>query len=317
MEMLDDFPFTAPLPRRVQCVDRCGHFVRGYCTGSGLALEPEAITWRKDYGRAIEEARVANRLLWIQFTSSWCPNCTRMERESFPHPAIVQHARDSFVPVMLRADVHEQLALGFNLSGLPATVIVSSSREILASHQGFLGPAEFEAFLRESLSRQGDKSGSLQPTTDTIAPKRSEIKETSQQRGNEPLALAGYCPVSLVRDRKLVVGKSEYTLRHAGWIYRFASLESSDRFRQEPDGYVPARNGMCAVNQMDHGMAREGNPQWGVLYGNHLFLCASEQDRRRFLQDPERYAMVDVAEQGFCATLHSRIGFTRSRRSGP
>src|SRR5580698_6426989 len=77
---------------------------------SAVASEPESISWRDDYGRALDESQSANRLLWIQFTGPWCPNCTKMERDSFPHPVVVQHARESFVPVKLRSDVHEQLA---------------------------------------------------------------------------------------------------------------------------------------------------------------------------------------------------------------
>jgi YHS domain-containing protein len=269
--------------------------------GTVRALEPEAIAWRDDYGLALDEARVANRLLWIQFTGPWCPNCTRMERDSFPHPAVVKHARDSFVPVKLRSDVHEQLALGFNLSALPATIIVNANREILASHQGYLGPAEFDAFLRESLSRPGEKAGGFEPVSNTSSAQGSAQPEPSQPTDDEPLALAGYCPVSLVRDRKLVHGETEYTVRNAGRIYRFASIDSRERFREEPDRYVPVINGSCPVNQMDRGRARDGNPKWGALYNNHLFLCASEQDRRQFLENPDHYAMVDVAEQGFCA----------------
>jgi YHS domain-containing protein len=275
------------------------------CAGSRIgtvrAVEPEAIAWRDDYGLALEEARAANRLLWIQFTGPWCPNCTRMERDSFPHPAVVQHARDSFVPVKLRPDVHEQLALGFNLSGLPATIIVTPNRKILASHQGYLGPEEFDAFLRESLAQPAEKAGGFQPAADTSAAQGSGQPEQSQPTDDEPLALAGYCPVSLVRDRKLIHGETEYTVRHSGRIYRFGSLDSMDRFRQEPDRYVPVKNGACPVNQMDRGKARDGDPRWGVLYNGHLFLCASEQYRRRFLHNPDHYAMVDVAEQGFCA----------------
>ena len=205
------------------------------------------------------------------------------------------------MPVKLRSDIHEQLALSFNLSGLPATIIVSPNREILASHQGYLGPADFDSFLRDTLSRSAESAGSSGPPTNTRAAHGSAQPEPSQPRDDEPLALAGYCPVSLVCDRALVVGKTEYTVRHAGRIYRFASVDSSERFRAEPDSYVPVLNGSCPVNQMDRGMARDGNPKWGVLYKNHLFLCASEQDRRRFLQNPDHYAMVDVAEQGFCA----------------
>ena len=90
--------------------------------GSARATEPTPISWRDDYGGALEEARATNRLVWIQFTGPWCPNCLRMERDSFPDADVIEHAQRSFVPLKLRSDVHEQLALGFNLSGLPATV---------------------------------------------------------------------------------------------------------------------------------------------------------------------------------------------------
>ena len=181
--------------------------------------------------------------MWIQFTGPWCPNCTRMERDSFPHPAVVQHARDSFIPVKLRSDVDEQLALSFNLSGLPATIILSPDREILASHQGYLGPDEFEAFLRESLSLSAEKPGIRERDAVPNAAQGSPERQALQPTNEEPLALAGYCPVSLVRDRKLVLGQTKYTVSHAGWKYRFTSLDSSDCFRKEPNSYVPPRTG--------------------------------------------------------------------------
>ena len=58
-----------------------------------LALDDEAIPWRTDLHRAEIEARAQNRLLWVQFTGSWCPNCVRLEHESFVHPRVVGHAR--------------------------------------------------------------------------------------------------------------------------------------------------------------------------------------------------------------------------------
>ena len=56
------------------------------------------------------------------------------------------------MPVKLRSDVHEQLALSFNLSALPATIIVAPNREVVAIHQGYLGPAEFDSFFAIALS---------------------------------------------------------------------------------------------------------------------------------------------------------------------
>jgi YHS domain-containing protein len=82
----------------------------------------------------------------------------------------------------------------------------------------------------------------------------------------------------------------------------------SDRFRKDPDRYVPANRGDCPVTQVDRNLARPGDPRWGVLYQGRLYLCASPDDRRRFLGDPGRYAMVDVAEKGFCAHCLGETG---------
>jgi YHS domain-containing protein len=272
-----------------------------YYTGHGrhtaLAAEPDSIAWREDYGSALEEARSANRLLWIQFTGPWCPNCTRMERDSFPHPVIVRHARDSFVAVKLRSDVHEQLALSFNLSALPATIIVAPTREVVAVHQGYLGPAEFDAFLRKSLSGLPGKPAHPSVQAERSATPVRARQEDSRPEADEPLALGGYCAVSLIRDRKLVIGQNDYKFRHAGRTYRFASLAMSDLFRDEPDRYVPAINGSCPVTRLERGEAVQGDPRWGILFRNHLFLFASEEHRRRFVKEPDRYAMVDIAMQ--------------------
>jgi YHS domain-containing protein len=274
------------------------------CVGRGGGAEEtnetESIAWRDDYSSALEEARTANRLLWIQFTGPWCPNCTRMERESFPHPVVVQHTRESFVPLKLQSDAHEQLAHNFNLSALPATIIVAPDRSVVAIHQGYLGPAEFDAFLRDCLSRLPGKD--VKPGTAMAqAASRAEARHDTAELENEDRpALDGYCAVSLIRDRKLVAGECEYSSKHDGRTYRFASRENRDLFRAEPDRYVPANSGSCPVTQLEKGKVLPGSPKWGILYMSHLFLFASEGDRRRFTSEPDRYAMVDVAEQGFC-----------------
>lgn len=82
----------------------------------------------------------------------------------------------------------------------------------------------------------------------------------------------------------------------------------SNLFRKDPGRYLPMNRGDCPVSQVDRGAVRAGNPRWGVLYQGRLFLCSTEEARRQFLKDPERYAMVDVAEQGFCAHCMSAAG---------
>ena len=230
----------------------------------------------------------------------------RMERDSFPDADVIDHAQRSFVPLKLRSDVHEGLALGFNLSGLPATVLVTPTREIIAIRQGYLGPDELDQLLSEGVTTwRGREAVARSDKAKTDAAARGGAASTRPAEEPRP-ALAGYCPVSLIADRKLVAGKAEHSVRHAGQTYRFATAAMSDRFRKDPERYIPANGGDCPVTELDGAAARPGNPRWGVLYQGRLYVCASDDARRRFLDEPERYAMVDVAEQGFCRTASPR-----------
>jgi YHS domain-containing protein len=266
--------------------------------------EPGLIAWRTDYARALDEAKTGNQLIWIQFTGPWCPNCTRMERDSFPHPAVRAHAERSVVPLKLRADLNEELALGFGLSGLPATVILAPSREVFAVRQGYLGPEELGDLLREAKARH---------TTEQERNRQMALSKSSErgEEGREPnsksktktethVALSGYCPVSLVSDRKLVQGQTEYTVTHEGRLYRFANMLTFNLFRRDPERFVPVNNGNCPVTQVELGKRQPGNPKFGVLYQGRLYLCATDADRKQFFSSPDRYAAVDVAEQGLC-----------------
>ena len=139
---------------------------------TALALDYEAISWRTDLHRAEIEARAQNRLLWIQFTGSWCPNCVRLERESFVHPLVVGHARTFFVPVKIHSDQHEDLVERFGLSGIPATILVKPSGEIVARHEGYVDAATFGSFLERALIRSGRSP----------RPPRSELIQTSASK---------------------------------------------------------------------------------------------------------------------------------------
>jgi hypothetical protein len=122
---------------------------------SVLAIGPETIPWRTDLHSAEIEARARSRLLWVQFSGSWCPNCVRMDRESLIHPLVVRQACSNFIPVRIQTEQHEDLVDRFRLSGIPATVLVTPSGEVIARHEGYLDAAAFHAFLERALIQSG------------------------------------------------------------------------------------------------------------------------------------------------------------------
>jgi thioredoxin-like negative regulator of GroEL len=101
------------------------------------------------------EARAKGRLLWVQFTGPWCPNCQRMERESLVHPRVVGQACNNFIPVKVQCDQHEDLVDRFGLNGIPATVLVKPSGEVIARQEGYVDAAAFHGFLERALIQSG------------------------------------------------------------------------------------------------------------------------------------------------------------------
>jgi YHS domain-containing protein/thioredoxin-related protein len=260
-------------------------------TPTSVAEDAKKIVWREDLGQAQAEAKSRNLLLWIQFTGPWCINCRRMDRSTFVHPGVVNQAQDLFVPVKLRSDEHEALAMSLGLTSLPSTVIVRPNGEVVEKYEGYIEPETFEITLATVLRRE-DRS--------------PEQLARAKKLKDEALALAGYCPVSLLNENKLIPGKSDLTVEHEGRIFRFASEQSLREFRRKPDAFAPANNGHSPVSQVDRGDFHQGDPRWGVVYGGHLFVFKNGAERDQFVKDPERYARVDRTDRFNCAHCWSR-----------
>jgi thioredoxin-related protein/YHS domain-containing protein len=272
--------------------------------GSVLAMVPSAIPWRSDLRRAEAEARAQDRLLWVQFTGSWCPNCVRLEREAFRHPMVVGHARNFFVPVKLQSEEHEDLVVRFGLTGIPATILVAPTGEVVARHEGYVDPATFHAFLEKALVRSGR------------SPRQSPSGLTRASAVEPRLALDGFCPISLIEGHRLVSGQRALTLSHNGLLYRFADDRMRQAFRKQPERYLPVNGGRCPVTQVDRGEIRPGAARWSVLYKDHLFLCGDEEGRDRFIKNPDRYAHVAMADRQVCPHCWGRDGLSAQGTTG-
>src|SRR5947208_2464595 len=117
------------------------------------AAEPPAIPWRSDFAAARAESRSQGRPLWVQFTGPWCGYCRLMERESFTRPEVIAAARDQFVPVQVRSDLQPELVAQFGVEGLPSTILLSPTGQVLGRLEGYADPASFRALLAQAVAQ--------------------------------------------------------------------------------------------------------------------------------------------------------------------
>jgi len=98
------------------------------------------------------------------------------------------------------------------------------------------------------------------------------------------LALKGYDPVAYFSEKKPVRGKPEFTARHEGAAYRFASAASRDAFLAAPDRYAPQYGGYCAFGVASGYKAPIEPDAWTVV-DDKLYLNYNRSVRNQWSSD--------------------------------
>jgi YHS domain-containing protein len=124
-----------------------------------------------------------------------------------------------------------------------------------------------------------------------------------------PVAIRGFCIVTLREQQEWVAGSSVQQLIFDGQIYWFQGQRERAIFAASPLRYVPVLAGDCVVRFAASGVRTPGDPQHGVLHNRRLFFFSSPEAQSQFEADPSKYENVDLAHQGHC--LVSRIDEAR------
>jgi len=110
-----------------------------------------------------------------------------------------------------------------------------------------------------------------------------------------PLALDGYCPVTLVEQNRMVKGDPQFGARHRGRTYIFADAAASEKFFADPDRYSPMFSGYDPVQLLESHKWVLGHHKHGLRIGTRIFLFSSEQTLQQFWNEQERW--LPVSEQ--------------------
>ena len=120
-----------------------------------------------------------------------------------------------------------------------------------------------------------------------------------------PIALDGYCPVTLFQENRWAKGNPEFGARHRGRSYLFAGQEECDKFFANPDKYSPMLGGYDPVLLLETKKWVAGLRQHGIREGEKMYLFSSEQTLQKFFQ--ERTKLVPIAEQAMRQQATGRI----------
>lgn len=156
--------------------------------------------------------------------------------------------------------------------------------------------------LAQSGSRSYPPSGSSPRTS----PPAGSGQRAAQQA---PLALEGYCPVSILEIRKWVKGDPAHRAVYDGRTYLFADAQGKQMFKANPAKYVPALGGDCVVALVEMGRRVPGNIRHASFHDDRLYLFSNENAHKMFRAEPATYADADLAYGGNCVVC--RVGMQR------
>ncbi|MGD9721439.1 MAG: hypothetical protein AB7O59_09540 [Pirellulales bacterium] len=123
-----------------------------------------------------------------------------------------------------------------------------------------------------------------------------------------PLAFNGHCVVCLVDGKQWSMGSPEHSVIFDGREYRFPSDAEKDKFLANPDRYVPALNGNSVVAYVNSGTLVSGNPRFGAIHRERVYLFQDEGEKAAFLANPSGYADADLAYRGASAVSLVDLG---------
>src|ERR1700712_1450568 len=85
-------------------------------------LEPstakEVVNWRPNLAAAQVEALKTNKLVFADFTATWCPPCQQMRRDVWSDQEVA-HSLESLVPAQIDVDQNRAIAGQYGINVIP------------------------------------------------------------------------------------------------------------------------------------------------------------------------------------------------------
>jgi len=116
-------------------------------------------------------------------------------------------------------------------------------------------------------------------------------------------ALDGYCPVTLVKERRWLIGSPDHRVTFEGCTFSFADADRKQEFQRSPTEYAPVVDGHDPVVLFEEGERALGNRKHGVYFDDKVVLFTSEESLLRFSADPTRYLKLIETWKSNIATV--------------
>lgn len=108
------------------------------------------IEWMTNLSRALKVAAEEEKAVLVVFDADWCAPSRRMKRGALADSRVTEIANRLFVPVLLDADKHPEVADRYRVEVIPTTVVLAWDGTLVFRHEDAAGAAAYAALLEEA-----------------------------------------------------------------------------------------------------------------------------------------------------------------------
>lgn len=108
------------------------------------------INWQSYSSAAFAKAKKEHKNVLLFGQASWCPWCRRMKNDTYSDSTVINLVNKNFVPVMIDIDSQSSVADRYDISVVPANIILTSDYKVVGSKTGYLSPSQMASFLRNN-----------------------------------------------------------------------------------------------------------------------------------------------------------------------
>jgi thioredoxin-related protein len=119
--------------------------------------ESGPIIWEKTLPSALTKAQTSGQWVMIDFSTSWCGWCTKLDQDTFQNPEVSALLKKHFVCVKLDGDKEKQLMSKYGVNGFPNIVFTDARGNKEHQIGGYLPPAPFMSEVQTVIDKKNKK----------------------------------------------------------------------------------------------------------------------------------------------------------------
>lgn len=118
------------------------------------AAGKEEIAWASSFETALEEAQIEGRLVMVDFYTSWCGWCRRLDADTYSNHEVIARSR-KMVCVKVNAEVRKDVASRYAVRAFPTITFLQPDGTLIDAVRGYKSPDKFAPILDQYLDSRG------------------------------------------------------------------------------------------------------------------------------------------------------------------